>query len=445
MASLQERSGVFNCVFRFHGKRQWLNLGKVTKEEAEAVSAKVDYFLLRLKQGLLEIPAGCNIATFIQHDGKPPSPEKTKQAEQRLLTLADMRDRYFQVHGNGTLEQTTLDGMRQHFSHWEKTLGNGFLMHSLGLAELQGHVDRRARMKGIRGTVSPATIKKEIVTLRTAWNWAVQFSLIDGKFPNKGVRYPKTDEKPPFQTFPEIERRIAANGLNKKQEAELWDAVYLTVPEINELLDHVKANASQPWIYPMFCFAAFTGARRSEIIRMRIGDVDFQGGIVTISEKKRVRGERTSRRVPLTAFLRQVLQDWLAIHPGGETLFCHQLEVARSKKRGKNTGYLSGKKRPTTVKGRLATVHARPATNLGPLSRNEAHNHLKDALAGHEKWKRLRGWHVFRHSFISAMANKGADQRVIDDIVGHQTEAMRRRYRHIYPSVKANAVENAFN
>ena len=51
----------------------------------------------------------------------------------------------------------------------------------------------------------------------------------------------------------------------------------------------------------------------------------------------------------------------------------------------------------------------------------------------------LKGWHVFRHSFISALASKGVDQRIIDDIVGHQTEQQRRRYRHLYPDVKQGA------
>ena len=80
MASLQERNGVWNCVFRYQGKRHWYNLGEVAASEAEAVSAKVDYILLRLKQNLLEIPAGCDIVTFIKHDGKPPSAEKLQQA-----------------------------------------------------------------------------------------------------------------------------------------------------------------------------------------------------------------------------------------------------------------------------------------------------------------------------------------------------------------------------
>ena len=52
--------------------------------------------------------------------------------------------------------------------------------------------------------------------------------------------------------------------------------------------------------------------------------------------------------------------------------------------------------------------------------------------------------HVLRHSFISALANKGIDQRIIDELVGHQTEAMRRRYRHLYPKTVADAINQVF-
>ena len=207
MASLQQRNGVWNCIFRYQGERQWLNLGKVSKPEAEAVSAKVDYILLRLKQHLLEIPAGCDIITFIQYDGKPPSAEKIQQAEQQTLTLDGLIERYLEVHGNGTLEETTLAGMRQHFTHWRKTLGGTYFIHLLSLSDLQNHVDRRAKMKGFRGLVSPATIKKEVITLRTSWNWAVQFRLVTGKFPNRGLRYAKMDEKPTFRRLPRLNGR----------------------------------------------------------------------------------------------------------------------------------------------------------------------------------------------------------------------------------------------
>ena len=58
------------------------------------------------------------------------------------------------------------------------------------------------------------------------------------------------------------------------------------------------------------------------MIRAKISDVDFAAGSIVIYEKKRVRGQRTSRRATLTPILRTVLQEWLAVHPGGDVLLC---------------------------------------------------------------------------------------------------------------------------
>jgi site-specific recombinase XerD len=78
-----------------------------------------------------------------------------------------------------------------------------------------------------------------------------------------------------------------------------------------------------------------------------------------------------------------------------------------------------------------------------PLTRNETNDHFKRLVAD-SKWKVLRGWHVFRHSFISNCASKGVDQRMIDEWVGHQTEAMRKRYRHLIPSTQNQALRSVF-
>jgi len=60
------------------------------------------------------------------------------------------------------------------------------------------------------------------------------------------------------------------------------------------------------------------------------------------------------------------------------------------------------------------------------------------------KWSRIRGFHVFRHSFASNLAAVGVDQRVIDEWMGHQTEAMRKRYRHLLPDQRRKAIETVF-
>jgi integrase len=180
------------------------------------------------------------------------------------------------------------------------------------------------------------------------------------------------------------------------------------------------------------------------MLRALVTDVDFAGSTVLIREKKKSRGKRTSRRVPLTPTLACVLKEWLAVHPGGRYLFCQVKEVPRSKKRSRTTGHKGEKTRSTSLKGRMAGVKARTERpGAGGLTKDEAHDHFKRTLSG-SKWEVLRGFHLLRHSFISACASKGVDQRLIDEWVGHTTEEMRKRYRHLYPSAQQDALKSVF-
>ncbi len=254
-------------------------IGKVEKDEAENKARQVDYLLMRLKQQLLVLPEGTDIVTFIEHDGKPPDTGPTlADAPRQVVTLGHLQDRYLSTHGNGTIEANSLDTCKLHLRHFCRVLGDGSPLGELSLSRLQEYVGHRAKAK-----VSPVTIRKEVATLRAAWNWGEPMGLTSGKFPNRGLRYPKADEKPPFMTMAEIERQLAAGG----DPDTLWEALYLQASELTELLAHVKGKAPHPWIHPLFCFAAHTGARRSEIMRALAADVDFTGNTVLVREKKR--------------------------------------------------------------------------------------------------------------------------------------------------------------
>jgi hypothetical protein len=213
-----------------------VTLGKVSEQEARAKSAQADYLLLRLNQRLLELPAGIGIVAFIQHDGRVPTAAAGNEIVDKALTLGSLRDRYLDTH-RPSLEPRTLEGIDLHFKHRTGELGERFPLRELKLADLQGFVDSRAKDKGRNGRrLSPATIKKELATLRAAWNWGIKMELVSGRFPHSGLRFAKSDEKPPFMTREEIERRIAAGGLQPYQIKELWDAMFLTLPEVEELL-----------------------------------------------------------------------------------------------------------------------------------------------------------------------------------------------------------------
>jgi integrase len=414
MASLETRSGRYRIAFRHGGRKFHYSLKTADRKEAEGSLARLEENLRLLERGRLQPPPDADLPTFLLSDGKASAKPQVGAA---VLTLQGLCERYAAVHSNGAMERNSLDTVEMHLRHFRRTLGDAFAVGRLRQDDLQSHVTRRARDRGIRGRrISPVTLRKEVASFRAAWNWGVQAGLLSGPFPNRGLVYPKTDEKPPFRTLEQIERQIAGGGLTPAEQEELWDCVFLTVPQVQELLEHVRRQALQPFVFPMFCFAAHTGARRSEVIRSSVDDIDFAGQSVLIREKKRGRGRRTHRSVPLSPFLAGVLQEWLARRPGGPDTFSQQLRVCRSKTR---------------------------RTAFGPITRNEANDHFRRAVQG-GRWEKLRGWHVLRHSFASNCAARGIDQRIIDAWMGHQTGEMQKRYRHLFPDQQREAILSVF-
>jgi integrase len=417
MAWLEEHptSGHFKICFRWAGRKLKKTVKTTSRADADTALARFKENLQLLERGRLELPPGADIGTFLLSDGKLSGHAEPAPPARIILTLAELRDAYVEVHSNGAMEKNSLATVCMHLRHVIVTLGKSFRIGSLAQTDLQKHIDRRARKRYRGRPLSAVTLRKEMASFRACWNWGVQAGQLKELFPGRGLKYPKTDEKPPFQTRAEIERQIARGGLSVAEIRQLWDSLFLTRPEIEQLLQHVRACAAQPFLYPMVCLAAHTGARRSELLRVKVDDVDMSGGTVLLHEKKRARGRRTSRRVPLSAFVQTVLRDWLAVHPGGQPLFC-QAAVVRSR---------THREEPIAV------------------TRDEAHDHFRRALAGSD-WAVLRGWHVLRHSFASNCAAAGVDQRIINEWMGHQTEEMVRRYRHLFPEQQHQAIKLVF-
>ena len=89
------------------------------------------------------------------------------------------------------------------------------------------------------------------------------------------------------------------------------------------------------------------------------------------------------------------------------------------------------------------TRRGKQRTDDAPLTPAEAHCHFKRTLRD-SQWKRLKGFHVRRHSFASNLATAGVDQRVIDEWMGNQTEEMRKRYRHLFPDQQQKVIDSVF-
>ena len=328
-----------------------------------------------------------------------------------IPTIGRLLDEYEGSVQSARNEPTTRMTEAVHLGHFRRLLDLDKVVQQLTNADLQGYINRRQTEKGIRGGKAKTdTIQKEIETFRAIWNnFARSLKVVQTDFKEHfgKLTFPKRRSKPPFQTFEQIERNIARGGLTDEQKAELWDCLFLDRHQIKEVLDLVKANAvATPWLYPMFVFAAHTGARRSEMLRSQIDDFDFTNGVVQLREKKRDKeAEFTFRHVSISRLLAKVMQEWFHRHPGGRFTLCDESGVGISPK---GTYY-----------------------------------HFEKVLTG-TIWEVCQGWHLFRHSLASIMACEGIDQRIIDATLGHQTEDMRKRYRHLFPSKQREALASVF-
>ena len=94
---------------------------------------------MRLKQGLIALPVGMDIVDFVRHDGNPSTlntlhgPVAPKPPEP---IFAELRDRYLETNGNGSLEVHTMKGIRRHFGHFCRVLGQDFKVCDLKMADL---------------------------------------------------------------------------------------------------------------------------------------------------------------------------------------------------------------------------------------------------------------------------------------------------------------------
>ena len=414
MASIQQDpSGNFHIAFRFGGKRYKRSLKTTIERKALATASHVEENIRLIEAGRMELPDSVDVPTYLMSDGKLASKPRVKKS----LQLAGLLEAYRNSLPEGSLEPTTLKVIGVHVRHFCRILGSDRKLRSIRTQELQDYVTARSTECGKHGRkVSAVTIRKELSTLGSLWNWAESRELVSGAFPRKSVVFPKHDEKPPFQTWAQIVRQAERDQLNPKQSAPLWDCLYLNIDQIEDLLKYVRKNSVYDFLHPMCVLAAFTGARRSELCRARTSDADLQSGILTVRERKRSRAKRTTRAIPLTSEVRSVLCKWLETKTPGPFLFPEDHRCLRDRK---------------------------DQPDEGAVAPDEASHHLSQVLSG-SKWAVISGWHIFRHSFISNCASRGIDQRFIDEWVGHQTDEQRRRYRHLFPESQQQAIESVF-
>lgn len=420
MASLEHQtSGNYTVRFYF-GKRKYNRSLNTTDEGiAWAAKVKVEETIRLLKRGVLKLPPDANYedaGEFIVSGGERVSkPTNLRTA----VTLSEVKTAYFDAIPDGGKAASSLGTEKTHAGHLIRLLKGSTLIETIREPELQTrYINKRAKEKGHNGkSIQPDTIKKELQTFFQMRDLARANGWVRDDLQRKRLVYPKAADKPPFKTWSEIEAAVNRGGLDDRQIEELWDCLFLNEEQVVELIEFVAKNAEHDFILPLFAIPAFTGARRSEAVRAQVDDFSLNGGPCFIREKKRKHDRSLSfRQVPMLPPLKEALEVWLKKHPGSSHLICTP---------------------PNFLKSRTKSEAPEP------LTKDQATDFFQRTLAN-SKWKVIKGFHTLRHSFASICAMKGLPQSIIDSWMGHQTEEMRARYRHLFPEETNEAMGKVF-
>lgn len=134
------------------------------------------------------------------------------------------------------------------------------------------------------------------------------------------------------------------------------------------------------------------GMRRSELIGLKVSDVNFSRGVIRVEGKG-----RKQREIPLLGYLARSLREYLALR-GGEI-------------EGEDPGYLF-----LTDKGKQ--LYPKMVYNI-------VKRHLSIVTQGNG-----RSPHALRHAFATHLAENGADINAIKELLGHSSLAATQVYMH---------------
>jgi integrase/recombinase XerC len=204
-----------------------------------------------------------------------------------------------------------------------------------------------------------------------------------------------------FSCFTSFEKFLARRGcelnLNlKRPRIDKKLPVYFSVEEIFHLLDSIK-NEDLPTRHPVRDKAIFellyaTGVRCSELVNIRITDVDMQ------SKTIRILGKGKKERMVLFGIKAQekIMEYYAAERPE-----------------------IQDQQEPLFLNYRYGKLTSRSVQRIIKMFRSFLR--IERPLTPHK----------LRHSFATHLLNQGADLRAVQELLGHKTLASTEKYTHV--------------
>ena len=180
---LDKRTGFWTVRFYWNGKQVQRTCATKRRGEANRTLAAVEDTIHLLKTGRLTIPeivtpsrqgdwivSGGQINTKPGRNGKPKGPRFGNVCDQYLKEQP-------QKH------ESTIYCETVHIRHLKRLLRASKLIDQIDIDSLKEYRRRRSLERHHDKLIGDATIKKELVTFRQIWGWAIQSNFVEDRCP----------------------------------------------------------------------------------------------------------------------------------------------------------------------------------------------------------------------------------------------------------------------
>jgi len=234
--------------------------------------------------------------------------------------------------------------------------------------------------------LTAGTVKHCLVLFRQIFNKTVLWGRHKGENPVKGVKLP---------------------ALQNQRER------FLKYDEASLLLNELKVDKSRkrnpgekkdPQLHDMALLSLHCGLRAGEIFNLKGQDLNFENGLINISDPK----NKESRKAYMTKAVSKALSKRIAESPA-EYIF-------KDRKHS----------------GKITSISHAFGKTVNKLGFNEG---IVDP-------RQMVTFHTLRHTFASWLALQGETILTIKELLGHKTLAMTARYAHLMPEHKRQATLN---
>jgi len=239
------------------------------------------------------------------------------------------------------------------------------------------------RMKSslVKGGLAPSSVKHCLILVRQIFNKAILWGMYKGENPIKGVKLPV---------------------LQNQRER------FLRHNEADKLLTELESVSIQ--LHDMALLSLHSGLRAGEIFNLKGQDLDFENGLINVSDPK----NKESRKSFMTNAVKEMLNNRRPDSP--------DKYVFKDMKHG----------------GKINSVSRAFLRAVRRLGLNDGITDPRQKIT----------FHSLRHTFASWLALQGESILTIKELLGHKTLAMTTRYAHLMPEHKRQAtlnLEKAFN